>query len=92
MSKTPGAFVPVFEPELPAPGEFVVRFAGSDCRSGLDNGRFLPEFLWTGVSYGHTEAQVVVPVVWRVPVAVRRPAVRRVVVPATAPVHPVRAL
>ena len=37
------------------------------------------------------EAQVVVAVAWRVVVAIRRPAVPGVVVPATAPIHPVRA-
>ena len=39
----------------------------------------------------HTKAKVVVPVLRRVPVAVRRTAVPGVVVPAAAPVHPVRA-
>ena len=41
-------------------------------------------------SSGKTQAEVVVPVRRRVRVAVRRLAVRAVVVPATAPVHPVR--
>src|SRR5690242_6932862 len=42
------------------------------------------------LSSGQTEAQVVVPVLRRVPVPVRRPRVLRVVVPAPAPDHPVR--
>jgi hypothetical protein len=43
------------------------------------------------MSYSHAEAQVVVPVVRRIPVAVRRPAVTGVVVPATTAIHAVRA-
>ena len=41
-------------------------------------------------SSGKPKAEVVVPVVRRVPVAVRRAAVPGIVVPAAAPVHPVR--
>ena len=40
---------------------------------------------------GNTETQVVVPVGWRVPVAVGGPAVPAVVVPAAAAIHAVRA-
>lgn len=40
---------------------------------------------------GHAEPDVVVPVPRRVPIPVRRPAVPRVVVPATAAIHAVRA-
>jgi hypothetical protein len=43
-----------------------------------------------GQGCGHAEPQVVVPVLRPVPVPVRRPAVPRLVVPATAPDHPVR--
>ena len=36
---------------------------------------------------GKPEAEVVVPVVRRIPIAIRRPAVPRVVVPAAAAIH-----
>ena len=55
-------------------------------RTGSGGGEIHPH--WR--SCGHTKAQVVVPVVRRVPVAVGGAAVPGVVVPAAAPVHPVR--
>ena len=55
-----------------------------------ENDRFRLNHLLIGAA-DHTKALVVVPVVGRVPIAVRRPAVLRVVVPATTPVHSVRA-
>src|SRR5438046_5154934 len=58
---------------------------------GLGSGRFLRDFRprW---SCGQAEPVVVVPVVRLVPVAVRRPAVPAVVVPAAAAEHPSRGL
>src|SRR5271163_4543497 len=58
-----------------------------------ESGRFRPVSRpLTARSSGKSETDVVVPVRRRVPVAVRRLAVGPVVVPAAAPVHPVRAL
>lgn len=39
---------------------------------------------------GHTEAEIVVPVLWFVPVTVRRAEVLRIVVPGTAAEDPLR--
>ena len=59
---------------------------------GLDTGLFKFERSRSILSLGTTEANVVVPVAGLVVVAVRRPRVLRVVVPAAATQHPVVAL
>jgi len=70
------------------PGTRLARARGA---SGKVAGSVGPSIHSVCGAAGRTEAQVVVPVARRVPVAVRRPAVHRPVVPAAAPVHPVRA-
>ena len=64
----------------------------NDRAFGQENGRFRPMHPHPEGAKGDAKTQVVVPVIGGVPVAVPRPAVGRLVVPATAPVHPVRAL
>jgi hypothetical protein len=60
---------------------------------GLENDRFSPgRNPPSPLSSGHAKAQVVVPVLRIVPVAVRRPTVLRLAVPAPAADHPPRSL
>ena len=89
VKRSPGAFATATNTGWPA----VLLSARTTTLAERESGRFRPVKLpLSARSSGKSEAQVVVPVRRRVPVAVRRLAVGAVVVPAAAPVHPVRAL
>ena len=93
FQKTPGAFEAAIPFALPAPGACEILFAPNPRGQGHPSVQQQPSgFTYELRDEDQAEAYVVVAVVGVVVVAVRRPAVLRVVVPTPAAYHTVRTL